>query len=120
MIFEKKEQCCTQLYLAQVVYQTVAQESLYLVPYMVSLNTNYRCQSNIQSCPHDASHPKAAFPLIFVCSSLTAEVDCRLEAQILLEQMEYFAMTHWPSSWGARDLQKISASLTQVSLKTFF
>ncbi len=101
--------------------------------HMVSLNTNYRChkdlvkipnelfyESNIKSCsPHDAfPHPKAAFPLIFVCSSLTAEVDCQLEAKILLEQVQYFAMSHWPSSiWGKQDLQTIglaTASQTQV------
>ncbi len=105
--------------------------------HMISLNTNYRChkdlvkipnelfyESNIQSRPHDAyPHPKAIFPLIFVCSSLSAEVDCQLEAKILLEQVQYFAISHWPGDWGARDLKKIclvTASQTQVSHEQFF
>ena len=101
------------------------------VQHMISLNTNYRCHkdliqipndlfydSKIHSLPYDASpHPRAAFPLIFVCSSTTGQVNSQLEAQVLLEQVQYFAVSHWPTSWGARDLRKVclaTTSQTQV------
>lgn len=93
--------------------------------YIVTLNTNYRChkdlakipndlfyESKVKSYPHDAiPHPKAAFPLFFVCSSLTEMVDPRLEAKILLERVD------WPVDWGTKDFKNVcivTASQTQV------
>lgn len=98
---------------------------------MVELNTNYRCHrdivkipnelfygSKIKSRPHEASsHPKAKYPLLFVCSSLTSDVDNHLEANVILEQIEDFTIFHWPDRWGEWDLTKIcltTASKTQV------
>ena len=102
------------------------------IEHFISFNTNYRCHkdlvkipddlfydSKIQSRPHDASpHPKALFPLIFVCSSATADVKCDVEAQLLLEQVQHFVMSHWPESWGKKDLYDIClATASQYQVK---
>ena len=99
--------------------------------HMVSLNTNYRCheeivkipnnlfyKSKIQSRPIDAMpHPQARFPMIFVCSSLTEEVNSELEAQFLLEEVWNFVELKWPACWGTKNFREIclaTASRTQV------
>lgn len=102
------------------------------VEHMVSLNTNYRCRQELVKIPNELfydskintahcnalQHPRAAYPLIFVCSGLTSKVNSKLEAQLLLEQVSRFAIHSWPLSWGEKDLKKIcvtTASRTQVS-----
>ena len=101
--------------------------------HMVSLNTNYRChksiiqipnklfyESQIMSYPLKASpHPLAEFPLLFVCSSLTHEVDREVEASLLLEKVMYYIMSNWPIQWGERDWSNIglvTSSRTQVRI----
>ena len=102
--------------------------------HMVSLNTNYRCHqgimkipnelfyaSQIKSSPHTSHpHPRAEFPLLFVCSSLTNEVDNSIEAELLLDYtMHFVGERHWPEQWGLRDISKIcltTASRTQVKI----
>ena len=98
---------------------------------MVSLNTNYRCHedvmripndlfydSKIKSCSQNASlHPQATYPLLFVCSSLTSDVDHHLEANLLLNQVRRFVIDSWPGCWGDEDVKKVcltTASQTQV------
>ena len=100
--------------------------------HMVSLNTNYRCHQEIMKIPNElfyssqiksspmisSPHPLAEFPLLFVCSSLTNEVDQKIEAQLLLEQIKRFVL-HWPDQWGKRDIRKVclaTASRTQVNI----
>lgn len=99
--------------------------------HMVSLNTNYRChedvmkipnelfyESKIKSHPQDAfPHHMAAYPLVFVCSSLTSEVNHELEAQLLLKEVERFVISNWPVNWGKKDPRKVcivTPSRTQV------
>ena len=99
--------------------------------HMVSLNTNYRCHEDIIQIPNTlfyegkirssalnaAPHHRAKFPLVFVCSSLSDEVDCDLEAKLLLDNMEQFVLLNWPEGWGERDWNNIcltTASQTQV------
>ncbi len=99
--------------------------------HMVSLNTNYRCHENIirisntlfykgeikSSALNAPPHHLAEFPLLFVCSSLTEEVDRDLEAKLLLDSMQHFILSHWPDGWGERDWNNICltmASQTQV------
>ncbi len=101
--------------------------------HMVSLNTNYRCHENIIQIPNTLfyegkikssalnapPHHLAEFPLLFVCSSLTDEVDRDLEAKLLFDYMEHFVISNWPDSWGERDWSNIcltTASQTQVIL----
>ncbi len=108
----------------------------FALEHMVSLNINYRCHkdlveipnalfygSMIQSTPKDArSHPQAKFPLLFVCSSLTDEVNNEVEARLLLEQIQKFAVSGWPLCWGERKLKDIGVvtpSQTQVKLDSF-
>ena len=107
--------------------------------HMTSLNTNYRCherivqipnklfyESKIQACPLNAlAHPRAEFPLLFVCSSLTTEVDCEFEAKLLMKYFEDFMLLdNWPTDrWGEKDLRKIclvTASRFQVSYMHHF
>ena len=105
--------------------------------HIVSLNTNYRCHKdiveipnqlfyeNMIKCPQNAHHdhhPDATFPLLFVCSSVSSTTDDELEAQLILQQVEKFAVHSWPSNWGKRDLTKIclvTASKTQVIWFTY-
>ncbi len=99
--------------------------------HMFDLNVNYRCHANIMNIPNklfysskiipmpvDAlSHPRAPFPLIFVCSSLSHEAEPWLEARVLLDILEDMVIRSWPSSWGPtnlHDVALIAASRTQV------
>lgn len=100
--------------------------------HMVSLNTNYRCHADIMQLPNrlfyeskiephplDARlHPDARYPLVFVCSSLGYEVDCHLEARILLSLLQDLVVDKWPTKeWGERDLSTVclvTTSRTQV------
>ena len=54
-----------------------------------------------------AEHHLAEYPLVFVCSSLTTEVNLELEAQLLLQQVRRFVVDNWPTSWGEKDLKQI-------------
>ena len=99
--------------------------------HMVTLRNNYRCHADIMQLPNrlfygntiephalDAQlHPDFQYPLVFVCSSLNYEVDCKLEAKIVLEQLQS-VVDRWPTKqWGERDLTKVclvTASRTQV------
>lgn len=99
--------------------------------HMVSLSINYRChehiiqipnelfyESQIESRPVDAlPHHLANFPLLFICSSLTSSVDKEFEANLLLDKLEYFILSNWPTQWGERDWSKVclvTPSRTQV------
>ena len=112
----------------QILYKKCGDQAL---DHMVSLNTNYRChpdivnipnqlfyKNEIKPCPLNAhQHPAATFPLIFICSSINSTTDDELEAQLILQQVEKFAVHSWPSNWGERDLTKVclvTASRTQV------
>ena len=91
--------------------------------YLVSLSTNYRCHKDILAIPHKLfysgleskaqkadPHPKAPYPLLFICSNLTSNVcSPEIEAEVLLEQVKFFVQ-HWPknSSWGEYELNKIA------------
>ena len=92
--------------------------------YLVTLSTNYRCHKDILAIPHQLfysglkskaknadPHPKAQYPLLFICSNLTSDV-CSpdIEARVLLEQVNFF-IQHWPNdntSWGNYELSKIA------------
>jgi hypothetical protein len=91
---------------------------------LLTLSTNYRCHEDILAIPHQlfylglkskarqaSPHPKAAYPLLFVCSNVTSNVcSSEIEARILLEQVSMF-IQHWPkndSSWGNFDPKKIA------------
>ena len=105
--------------------------------HMVSLNTNYRChkdivriskelfyESKINSCPRNASaHPQAEFPLLFLCSSTTLSENCKLEAQLLLQQIKKFAVSNWPKqkwgNWDPAEICLVTATRTQVRGKFF-
>ena len=101
--------------------------------HIVSLNTNYRCHedvmripndlfynSKIKSCSQSASlHPQATYPLLFVCSGLTSDVDHHLEANLLLEQIKRFVIESWPECWGKQEVERtclVTASQSQVSI----
>ena len=92
--------------------------------YLLTLSTNYRCHKDILAIPHVLfysglksqarkadPHPKAPYPLLFVCSNLTSDVSSsELEAKILLDQVNFF-VENWPtdnSSWGEFELDKIA------------
>lgn len=91
---------------------------------LLTLSTNYRCHKDILAIPHQLfysglknksrkadPHPKAPYPLLFLCSNLTSNVCSReIEAHILLEQVSIFVQ-HWPrnnSSWGDYEPKKIA------------
>lgn len=92
--------------------------------YLLTLSTNYRCHKSILAIPNQLfysgltskaqkadPHPKALYPLLFICSNLTSDA-CSpdIEASVLLEQVNLFVQ-HWPSnnrSWGNYDLKKIA------------
>lgn len=101
--------------------------------HMTDLEVNYRCHasiidipnqlfyaSQIQSQPVNAKqHHLIEFPLLFVCSSLSSEVDREVEAELLLDSVAHFMLSNWPPSWGERDWSKIglvTASRTQVHI----
>lgn len=92
--------------------------------YLLTLSTNYRCHKDILAIPHQLfysglkckarkadPHPKAPYPLLFLCSNLTSNVCSReIEALVLLEQVSFF-IKHWPrnnSSWGDYEPKKIA------------
>ena len=112
----------------QVLYDKYGDQAL---NHMVSLSTNYRCHKDIveipnklfyddkiKPCPLNTHHhPDATFPLLFICSSVSSTTDNVMEAQLILQQVEKFAVHSWPSNWGERDLTKIclvTASRPQV------
>lgn len=94
--------------------------------HMVTLNTNYRCDSEVVKIPNElfyeskiktCAHAPYSEPMKFVCSSLSAEVDHKLEAQVLLEQVKEFAMSKWPLGWSPEEQKSVclaTASRTQV------
>ena len=106
---------------------------------MLTLSTNYRCHEDILAIPHQLfysglkskarqanPHPKAAYPLLFICSNLTSGVcSPEIEARILLEQVGIF-IQHWPkhdSSWGDYEPKKIAvvtSTRPQVSYLNFY
>ena len=118
----------------QMLYEKCGGQAL---DYVVSLNTNYRCHKDIVEIPnqlfyenmikrplnaHHDHHPDATFPLLFICSSISSTTDDELEAQLILQQVEKFAVHSWPSNWGKRDLTKIclvTASRPQVIWFTY-
>ena len=89
--------------------------------YLVTLSTNYRCHKDILAIPHQLfytglkckakkadPHPKAPYPVLFVCSNLTTSMcSPEIEAQVLLEQVNLFVQD-WPKSWGDRKLKEIA------------
>ena len=96
--------------------------------HMASLNTNHCCHQELVKVPNEffyeskikvapsnaAEHHLAEYPLVFVCSSLTTEVNLELE---LLQQVRHFVVDNWPTSWGEKDLKQIcivTPSQTQV------
>ena len=104
--------------------------------YLLTLCTNYRCHKDILAIPHQLfysglkskarkadTHPKAPYPLLFVCSNLNSNVCSReIEARILLEQVSVF-IQHWPrnnSSWGDCEPKKlaiVTSTRPQVQFK---
>lgn len=91
--------------------------------YSLTLSTNYRCHKDILAIPHQlfykglkskplkaVLHPKAPYPLIFVCSSLTSNMcTAEVEARILLEQVQIFAGNNWPHhEWGEYDPNSVA------------
>ncbi len=107
----------------------------------VTLVTNYRCHSGILKLAEElfyetplhcwdqreadgSAHPKAPFPLQFVCSSINdttqsvSEATNEGEARIALQQAHNFAVS-WPvEGWGPKDLAQIcfiSPTRSQVS-----
>ena len=91
--------------------------------YLLTLSTNYRCHEDILAIPNQLfysglkskaqkadPHPKAPFPLLFICSNLTPNVcSSEIEADVLLQQVNFFVQ-HWPidsHSWGDCDIKKI-------------
>ena len=107
-------------------------------PYIVRLETNYRCHRDILSLAEklfykfplkslvssESTHPNAPFPLVFVCSDLTPPQPSdnpinEPEARIIIEQLQKFARG-WPKdSWGMKvdpsHICVVSPSRTQVS-----
>ena len=89
--------------------------------YLVTLSTNYRCHKDILAIPHQLfytglkckakkadPHPKAPYPVLFVCSNLTTNI-CSpdIEAEVLLDQVNIFVQD-WPTSWGDHKLEEIA------------
>ena len=106
-----------------------------------TLLTNFRCHHAILSLPsylfYDSTlitaaeavthlHPKAKYPLHFICSDLSEakEVctnDNQFEVTLLLQEMSKYVKS-WPNQWGKKDLSKIcvmTATAHQVSQKYF-
>ena len=104
-----------------------------------TLLNNYRCHRALLSLPsylfYDSAlltkaesnaqlHPKAGFPLHFVCSSLES-IKCEVrdniyesEAEIVLEEVAKY-VSEWPREWGGKDLTSIcvmTATADQVSV----
>ena len=104
-----------------------------------TLLTNYRCHRALLSLPsylfYDSVlltkaesnaqlHPKAEFPLHFICSSLES-ISCEVqdnsyesEAEILLEEVVNY-VSEWPREWGEKDLTSVcimTATADQVSM----
>ena len=105
-----------------------------------TLLNNYRCHRALLSLPsylfYDSAllskaesnaqlHPKAEFPLHFICSSLES-IKCGVqdnsyesEAEILLDEVMSY-VSEWPREWGKKDLSSIcimTATADQVSMK---
>ena len=105
-----------------------------------TLLNNYRCHRALLSLPsylfYDSAlltkaesnaqlHPKAGFPLHFICSSLES-IKCEVqdnsyvnEAEILVEEVVNY-VSEWPREWGNKDLSSIcimTATADQVSMK---
>lgn len=72
--------------------------------HIVSLNTNYRCrreivnlfndlafyESTIKMCPNYSESYQAKYPLTFICSSITSTMNPKLEARLVLNEVEDF------------------------------
>ena len=96
------------------------------------LNVNYRCHSEIMkilnnlfykneiiSSPVNAKcHPMVPYPLLFVCSSLSSQMEPWKEARIVLNFLQKLVIENWPKAeWGDQNLSDVSviaASRTQV------
>lgn len=96
-------------------------------PYCAHLHTNFRCHRKILDLarqvaykmhldckvPDHSAHPRAEFPLRFVCTSLDADVGATHksinedEVQVALKEASRFFMEWPPHHWGKRDLSQI-------------
>ena len=128
------------LSLLERLHQNYRDENLtyFSMKHIASLVTNYRCHHALLSLPsylfYDSAlitaaksarclHPKAKFPLQFICSSLVDDIQeirdskNEFEASILLkEALKY--IDEWPTlEWEDKDLQKVcimAATVNQV------
>ena len=94
--------------------------------HMVSLNTNYRCHSELVKIPNElfynsqiksCSRSSSSYPLKFVCSSITSQTNYEHEAILLLQQVWGF-ISNLPG-YSDRDLRNICmvmATRTQVCI----
>ncbi len=97
--------------------------------YMLSLDVNFRCHKDIMCIPNPLfygnsivpnaqeapPHPLAPFPLVFVCSSLTPQVNCESEVKLLLtEASKYITQNNWPAVWGPYDPQRVCISASTM------
>ena len=91
-----------------------------------TLRTNYRCVEEILELPSSLfyqsqlipaargilPHPKAPYPLIFVCSSLQKVTECvesdtnEIEAQLLISKLIEL-LDPWPREWRYRRLEDV-------------
>ena len=116
-------------------YQQVGEDALH---YLVRLVTNYRCHKDIMSlakkllyksflkseAPANSTHPRALFPLILVCSSISPPQPSEnpvneLEARVVIEQLSKYA-PGWPQDRGGKTFDPLqfcvmSPSRSQVS-----
>ena len=106
-----------------------------------TLRTNYRCVKEILELPSSLfyqsklipaargilPHPKAPYPLVFVCSSLQKVTKCvesdtsDIEAQILISKLIKF-LDPWPKEWRHRRLEDVcvmAISRRQVIFQLF-
>ncbi len=109
-------------------------------PYSLTLAVNHRCNNQILEIPKKlfytniianpaivSSHPKAPYPLIFVCSSVSEQWSAdvqKLEAELLLnEASKYVSRENWPQNWRPYCNDKIAiltTTRTQVNKFSIF
>ena len=70
----------------------------------------FYCSTLQCNVPDTKAHPKAPFPLVFVCSSITnlSSANCKntdeVEAKILVDEVQnYTCRNSWPAVWGKND-----------------
>ena len=113
------------LYMSKDLAETAAS-------HIFHLNVNYRChgkimkilnnlfyKNEITSSPVNAKcHPMAPYPLLFLCSSLSGQMEPWNEARIVLNILQNLVIENWPKEeWGHKklsDVSVIAASRTQV------